>query len=613
MRRGILLLLAAFQACMLNAQRDSVINLADVVVRENRIKVPLSRKPAAVSVIDSAVIHNTPGISIADIITSLAGLDIRQRGVGGIQTDISIRGSTFDQVLILVNGVRMSDSQTGHHNFNLPLDPEIIDRIEIFKGSSARVFGQNAFAGAINIITRPPLQNHIGIKLTAGSHQTSVATLSLAANTRTTKNHLMASYGQSSGYRHNTDYRLTNLFYQGEVLSGAGTIRYTTGISDRSFGANGFYSGPTFPDQYEEVTTYLASIEFQPRLPGTTMEMTSRVWWRRNDDTYILIRDNPDFYLNDHTNTTAGATINAVLYSSAGITGTGIEFTAGSIESTRLGERNRNGISFFAEHRFNMVDGRLSITPGLVLNHATGFGTSFLPGIDVGYDVSGNMMLFINSGYTYRVPTFTDMYYNDPDNNSNPDLKPEYSLSHEVGFKSTNISGIRFQTSLFTRKGYNLIDRVRQSETEPWTPVNIIETSIYGVEGELTILPRTLFSNQGLPVTRISAGFQHLSASLTGTKPAFSRFTLDNIRNQVIMSTDFRYLRKFTHTFNLRYIDRISNDNFLLADTRIALNIKKLSVFAEITNLGNVTYYHTWQVIMPGRTGRAGFSWKFPV
>ncbi len=151
------------------AQRDSVIIISDVVVMENRIKVPLSRKPAAITIVDSAIIINNPGISLAGILQNVAGVDMRQRGVNGIQTDAAIRGSSFDQVLVLINGVRMSDSQTGHHNFNLPVDPEIIDRIEVFKGPSARVFGQNAFAGAINIITKNPDQNHLSIGSFAGS------------------------------------------------------------------------------------------------------------------------------------------------------------------------------------------------------------------------------------------------------------------------------------------------------------------------------------------------------------------------------------------------------------------------------------------------------------
>ena len=138
MRKGFLFFLGVICVNVLYAQHDKVIIISDVVVMENRIKVPLSRKPAPITIIDSATIRNSPGIGIADILKNVAGVDMRQRGVNGIQTDAAIRGSSFDQVLVLVNGVRMADSQTGHHNFNLPVDPGIIERIEVYKGSDRK-------------------------------------------------------------------------------------------------------------------------------------------------------------------------------------------------------------------------------------------------------------------------------------------------------------------------------------------------------------------------------------------------------------------------------------------------------------------------------------------
>ena len=169
MKRGILALLATVVMAGLYAQHDQVIVISDAVVMENRIKVALSRKPAAIIIIDSAMIRNSPGFSLADILRNVTGVDMRQRGVNGIQTDAGIRGSTFDQVLVLINGIRISDSQTGHHNFNLPVDPDLVSRIEVYKGPSARVFGQNAFAGAINIITRNPDDNFVSVKAAGGS------------------------------------------------------------------------------------------------------------------------------------------------------------------------------------------------------------------------------------------------------------------------------------------------------------------------------------------------------------------------------------------------------------------------------------------------------------
>jgi vitamin B12 transporter len=610
MKRGILALLATVIMAGLFAQHDPVIVLSDAVVMENRIKVPLSRKPAAITVIDSSMIRNIPGLSLADILRNVTGVDMRQRGVNGIQTDAGIRGSTFDQVLVLVNGIRISDSQTGHHNFNLPVDPDLISRIEVYKGPSARVFGQNAFAGAINIITRSSDDNFVSVKAAGGSYGLLSGAVSSSLNTRTTKNHLSASSQRSSGYRYNTDYSLTNIFYQGEVLTGAGTVTYLAGLSDRKFGANGFYSGPAFPDQYEEITTSIAAVTFSPRLPSSSIEMTSRIYWRRNDDEYILRRDDPGFYKNNHLNNSIGADVNMTVYSRAGISGAGIEFTNGSITSSRLGDHTRRGISLFAEHRFMLLDERISVTPGLQLNHSTGFGSSFLPGIDIGWLFTERLMLFVNSGYTYRVPTFTDLYYADPGNLGNASLKPEYSISNEAGIKTVRTAGFYAQASLFIRKGYNLIDRVKDNEADKWMPVNIRETLFKGLEADLVINPRLLFNEQAIPVKRLSAGYLFTMATTGDSPTAFSRFALDNLRNQFVWSTDLTYVKGLTHTITMRYTDRVSSDSYFVADTRFSLSLQNLDIFADISNLTGTVYHETWQVTMPGRGFRLGLAWK---
>jgi vitamin B12 transporter len=610
MKRGILALLATVASGGLFAQHDTMIVISDAVVMENRIKVPISRKPAAITVVDSAMIRNSPGFSLADILRNVTGVDMRQRGVNGIQTDAGIRGSTFDQVLVLVNGIRISDSQTGHHNFNLPVDPDLINRIEIYKGPSARVFGQNAFAGAINIITRSPDENFISAKSSTGSYGLLYGAVSAAVNTRTTRNHLSISSQRSSGYRYNTDYSLTNMFYQGEVLTGAGTVTYLAGLSDRSFGANGFYSGPAFPDQYEEITTSIASVTFSPRLPSSAVEMTSRIYWRRNDDEYILRRADPDYYRNNHLNNSLGADVNMTFYSRAGISGAGIELTNSAIRSSRLGEHNRRGISLFAEHRFMLYDERISITPGVQFNHSTGFGTTLLPGIDLSCLINERLMLFINSGYTYRVPTFTDLYYADPGNMGNPLLKPEYSLSNEAGIKTVRTAGFHGQASVFMRKGFNLIDRIKENENDKWIPVNIRETLFRGLETDLAISPRLLFAEPTFPVTRVSAGYLFTVATAADAGVAFSRFALDNLRHQLALSTDLIYLKGLTHTITIRYTDRVSSESYAVADTRLSFNLDNFNIFTEISNLSATVYHETWQVTMPGRGFRLGATWR---
>ena len=146
----------------------SVVTITEYTVSGERIKNTYQEEGKSVLIIDKEQLKNTPDVSVAEILVQHAGVDIRQRGANGVQADIGLRGSTFDQVLILLNGVRMSDAQTGHNSLNIPLDVSAIERIEIIKGAGARVYGQNSLAGVVNIITKNPKKTFTSLKLTAG-------------------------------------------------------------------------------------------------------------------------------------------------------------------------------------------------------------------------------------------------------------------------------------------------------------------------------------------------------------------------------------------------------------------------------------------------------------
>jgi len=607
-------LLAFFWLCInliVNAQVDSSIWIKDVVILENRIRVPLSRKPAPVIILNHETIKNMPVRSLAAILQTIPGVDIRQRGADGIQADAGIRGSTFDQVLILVNGVRISDSQTGHHNLNLPVNPDIIERIEIHRGSSARVFGQNAFAGAINIITKSSEGNRVSLRFAAGQPGYISAGTSMSLNTRTTRNQLSASHSRSEGYEYNTDYRLTNLLYQGDVMTGAGTLSYTAGISDRAFGANGFYSGPMFPDQYEEITTAMFAATFSPATHNKSLEIVARNWFRYNHDDYLLRRDDPGFYRNIHSNKTAGADISITRYGRLGTLGMGGEFSYSAISSTRLGNHKRAGFTVYTDYRLELFDSRISLNPGVQMNHSTGFGTSLLPGIDIGYSISGSLLAFLNTGYTLRVPTFTDLYYQDPGNEGNPELKPEFALSTEIGIKTTRMRSLNAIISLFSRTGYDIIDRVKASETDKWRPVNIHNVKFNGIEGHITLLPKTFNGLESQPLSRLTLGFAITGSEITGTLPQFSRFRLDNLRHQLTGELEILFLKRFSHTVSIKYSERLTGESYLVADTKLTVTGSKISLFAEMHNITGERYYETWQVFMPGRTFRTGITIRF--
>ena len=229
-------------------QKDSLINQLEEVVLDGRLGQTISKQSKTVEVISAAELKRSGYTTIVEALQQVAGLDIRRRGVGPTQADVNLRGGTFDQTLLLIDGVRLEDAQTGHHLSNFLLPIELIERIEIIKGPAARIYGPNAFVGAINIITKSSLQEKAlaaleygsfgqnGVRLTAG---TSGEKASLIAH---------ASFANSDGYRYNTDFKSRTVALKSIVDTNHPT-EILGFFNDRKFGANGFYATPSATDQ----------------------------------------------------------------------------------------------------------------------------------------------------------------------------------------------------------------------------------------------------------------------------------------------------------------------------------------------------------------------------
>lgn len=615
MKFPLLFLLLTFVYIDTLAQKDTIteVNIQEVTINGNRLQMPLLQKPSGILIIDSQQINHLPVQSISDLLHYISGVDIRQRGSNGIQSDVSIRGSSFDQVLILINGIKINDPQTGHYSFNLPVDISNVDHIEVHKGPSARIFGQNAFAGAINIITKNPDDKYIQLQSIAGDFGLAGGNFSASIPGSRIKNYFSASFDRSSGYKYNTDYKITNFFYQSEVKTESGIINILSGYSGRKFGANGFYSGPDYKDQYESVQTSLVSISFSPSLKTRMLKLNNRLYWRRNKDEYLFIRNDPAFYRNVHVNNIIGFDINLSSENLLGVTGIGIDMNMPWITSNRLGNRNREAVTLFIEHRISLLKGDMNIIPGIQFNVLSDFENNVLPGIDFGYSINPYLMAFFNSGYTYRVPSFTDLYYEDPVNKSNPDLQPEYAFSNEAGVKTLKVNGLSGQLSFFSREGYNLIDRIKETKEDKWDPVNIGKVILNGIDLTLKLEPGKLIGKNNFIINTFDFGYSYVDSRIVGYQQPFSKFAQENLRNQVVIGFGMKYYKNISQSFNLRYIDRVNMEDYTVVDSRLGWYSQKFSFYIDLTNITNVECWEANFVTLPGRWLKAGVTYKFPL
>ncbi len=592
------------------SQTDSLTayDLPDVILRENRLEIPFSEVSRTVNVLTSDQVRNLPVRSVNELLTYVAGVDVRQRGVHGVQADVSIRGGTFDQTLVMINGVKLNDPQTGHHLMNLPIDVNNIQRIEVLKGPGARVFGMNAFAGAINIVTKNPDSGYVKAGLQAGDNNLGGARVAVSLPKGAFRQYFSVAKDFSEGYRYNTDYDITNFFYQSTFGEGPHELNVLAGHTEREFGANGFYASPAATDQYEAVQTSLVSLQYRYR--QDRWQIKPRLSWRRNQDEYVFVRRNPSLYRNLHISNVLSLEVNASHNNRWGATGLGAEATRLDLRSTNLGDRERDVLSFFVEHRFQFWDGLLDLTPGFSFNHFSDFGTRWFPGVDLGVRLNDQLKLYGNMGYTYRIPTFTDLYYEDPVNRGNPDLRPEEAISYEAGAKWTQ-AGLNLQISYFQRDGYDLIDWTRAADTLQWMPVNLNELIARGVDFSAEVFFPAWTGRPAAGIQRLRIAYTYLDARIEENEATLSRYVLENLDHQVVAGLDYRLGRYFVHNLTFRYVSRVSLDDYFLFDTKLMYRRANYEVFLSASNLLNTSYTETNLVPMPGRWVSGGVNFTF--
>lgn len=594
----IMMLLTISTTAQMNGDSSSI-KIDEVIIQANRLQLPVSENSNTVNIITRQQLENNPVHSVAEALQNVAGLDIRQRGVHGIQADVSLRGGTFDQVLILINGVKMADPQTGHHALNIPLNMDNIERIEILKGPAARIYGANAFAGAINIVTRTPDKAFVNINLEGGQNSLGAISISAALPKGDFNQYFSVGRQFSDGYRFNSDYDISNYLYQAEYKIDATQKLDVMGtFTDREFGANRFYGGTSefWKNQYEEIQTSLFNIGHQKVTDKFAIK--TRFNWRRNQDEYLLIRDEPNFYRNLHISNVLTLESHANFHSELGTTGVGVELSSVYLRSNNLGKRDHQIATLFLEHRASFLNNKIDLTPGIAISQYSDFGARLFQGIDLGYKISKGVKLFGNMGYTWRIPTFTDLFYEDAGNLGNDKLEPESALSYEFGVKY-DANGVRANLSWFLRDGTDLIDWTKAADTLKWQPNNISNLAMMGIDASIDFNPTARFGKDFF-LKNIRLGYTFIDAEVPQNIVGISRYVLENLNHQFTARIDYRIGGKLFHNISYKYIDRETMDDYSLIDTKFYWKADNYSIYLAANNLLDVEYFETNLVQMPG-------------
>ena len=457
-----------------------------------------SSEPAAV--LTAKDFQQTTIRSIGDLVALLPGVDLRTRGAGDVQGDLSMRGGTFDQMLLLLNGVNLTDAQTGHHTMDIPIDITMVERVELLSPSQLMSRGIVGFCGAVNIVVAEEYRDRLLADVSAGSYGTVNASL---LDTKTLGDWTLtatAAYHRSDGHRENTDYRHGSLFLQARRHTEGNDLHLQLGGQLKDFGSAGFYS-TTYPDQFEATRTLVASATDNFRL--STFNFQFSIYGRLHRDRFELFRDGyvddvPSWYSghNHHLASIGGARLLATRPLGIGEVRAGAEVRREGIWSNVLGTADstlRNPYTKSASRTSTTLFGGYGLRRGAFSAEAvalgqynTQFGTNYGLAANAAYSVSAFNFQFSISR-TFRLPTFTDLYYQSATQQANPDLGAESSTSVELKVESgkikvSELSTFRFQLSTHYRSGTDIIGWVRPSEEDLWLSMNHTAVDALGVD-----------------------------------------------------------------------------------------------------------------------------------
>ena len=597
--------------------QETQIDLKEItVVSSPRIELPFSENSRTIQVISKEEITESPANNVAELLQQVAGIDIRRRGVSGMQADLYIRGGGFDQTLLLIDGIKVEDAQTGHHTMNMALPIEVIERIEIIKGSASRVYGQNAFSGAINIITSKVAENMVSVSLESGSYKQQNASVTISRKNEDQSVLFHYSNNSSDGHKYNTDYKNENYFLKNSFEIKGLPIDMISSFNERKFGANGFYASPEAIDQYEE--TQASLLGFSTKIISNNFIIKPKLYWKRNQDMYVYLRDNPSVYRNLHITNKIGAELNGSYESNNGITGFGVDISSIKLSSNNLGERKRTMVNLFLEHQMKFAENKIDVTPGVAFsyfsdvstnqNYQNNFFRNFFmyPGIDIGYVLNDDVKLYSNIGYTYRVPTYTDLFYTSPTTIGNENLKPEKAFTKEIGLDYTK-GNFNFIFTIYNRDASDVIDYVKNVESAPWEAFNIREINTKGYELGLTYnFYVASFLNHSIKI-----GYSNIKDDLKQTDFNFSRYSLNSLKNHLTTSYSFEIKKNLKSSIIYKYAERNFGEDYSVMDIKVSYTLKKYNLYITANNLFDTIYSETNLVEMPGRNILLGLNVKF--
>ncbi len=555
-----------------------------VVVTGNAYPVAFENLSRSVTVLTRDDLSNLPARTITDILQYAASVDIRSRSPFGLQSDLSVRGSAFSQVLVLIDGMRMNDSQTGHHNADFPVQLQDVERIEVLLGPGSSIYGADAFGGTINIITRRHPEKPVA-SVSGGQHGFVDGSFAMGWRKGKLAQSISASANRSSGFEYDRDFRSVAVSARTGI---AEHTLFSLSHVNKEFGANGFY-GPSPSKEWTNQTLVAFENRHSGRLIGKSVV---RGYYRTHGDRFLYDIRSPGLFESNHRTHAVGISAKTQHRAThAGLITLGGELGGDWISSNTLGDHAFSRASVFGELEW-IFSKTLTVYPGLRFDYYSNFGASASPSLSGSWWVTPRIRLRSSVARAFRIPSFTELYYRDPNHQANSSLKPESAWSAEAGTDFMPARNWLGSLTVFARTESNVIDWVRASSSDKWHTANIRNLQAKGAE---IGLERSLGAH-----ARIKAHYSRISLD-PGKIDFRSKYVLDYARDSWAASTYFPLPLGFRYKQTLSYKRRADSRSYWLLDGQLERHFRHFTAAVDFTNLLDSRYQEVLGVDMPGR------------
>ena len=543
---------------------------------------PVSAAAFNVTVLEQADLQKLPVNNIVDALEYVSGIDVRKRGISGVQADIGIRGSTYEQTLVLLDGVRMNDPQTGHHNFDLPIAFEDIERIEIVKGPGAAQYGPSSNGGVINIVSRKEILTPTGrkakVNLQRGSYDYERYALSLAKTEGEYSQFLSGYHSASDSYLANKDldtrqgqgsYRVV---HQGENS----TTQAAFGYIEKDFGAYRFYVNTDAASRESTSQRHAYGIH-QHRLSNGSQVETS-INWRNHFDVYK--------YLSALSSEHETEAVQTRLTFKQGAFATGLEYNQENMNSNRDGRQGRHFASAFVNYKQHL-GANINLTGNLSYLDYDSQDQFVLPVIGIDALVSENVEVYANAGRSVRTPTLNDLYLKITTSNlGSADLDLEKTDSVEMGVRLYS-TDVNIEASIFYKDTGDAIDFTKEQATDAvYIARNYGDNETKGFDVEFDA---SAFSAVNLGMSTLKLTHTRLIQTIK-TDLAVLKNTDGQLENQTALHAGFDFYNHYSLLTTYKYESRFNSDDYEILDMRLAYEDDNLTVALAASNLLDAEY-----------------------